>query len=202
MSASRRARVQELRVGARARARDARPRRGVPELQAERVLGRGACDLRVHARRDPAHDREAAGAHVSHHRAACARLPVTGASEGRATEKLQALQATAARDLLVPEATELGGFGFTIDGQLVNLDTLKFFEVLIALQKGRCSKSSVAPPSAGWCGRSAPGGAGSLSVQDALPERHLSDQRLSRAVPLFGDVSDDAVPRARRWVLG
>ncbi len=39
------------------------------------------------------------------------------------------------RDLLVPEATELGGFGFEIDGALVNIDTLKFWEVLIALDK-------------------------------------------------------------------
>jgi putative sugar O-methyltransferase len=36
----------------------------------------------------------------------------------------------------VPEPADLGGFGFIIDGQLVNLDTLKFFEVLIALDKG------------------------------------------------------------------
>ncbi len=30
----------------------------------------------------------------------------------------------------------LGGFGFEIDGQFFNIDTLKFFEVLIALDKG------------------------------------------------------------------
>lgn len=51
-------------------------------------------------------------------------------------EKLRALQAVAAPDLLVPEWRELGGFGFEIDGALFNIDTLKFFEVLIALEKG------------------------------------------------------------------
>jgi hypothetical protein len=51
-------------------------------------------------------------------------------------EKLRALQALAEPDLLVPEWRRLGGFGFEIDGQLFNIDTLKFFEVLIALDKG------------------------------------------------------------------
>jgi hypothetical protein len=39
------------------------------------------------------------------------------------------------RELFVPEALELGGFGFEIEGALVNLDTLKFWEVMIALDK-------------------------------------------------------------------
>ena len=30
----------------------------------------------------------------------------------------------------------MGGFGFDIDGQLYNVDTLKFYEVLIAMQRG------------------------------------------------------------------
>jgi hypothetical protein len=51
-------------------------------------------------------------------------------------EKLHALQQVAPPGLLVPEWRELGGFGFDIDGQLYNVDTLKFFEVLIALHKG------------------------------------------------------------------
>jgi hypothetical protein len=51
-------------------------------------------------------------------------------------EKLQALLAVGPRELLVPEWRSLGGFGFDIDGQLYNIDTLKFFEVLIALDKG------------------------------------------------------------------
>ena len=43
--------------------------------------------------------------------------------------------AEGARNLLVPEAPDLGGFGFEIDGALVNIDTLKFWEVMIALDK-------------------------------------------------------------------
>jgi hypothetical protein len=51
-------------------------------------------------------------------------------------EKLRALVARGNPDLLVPEWRGLGGFGFDIDGQLFNIDTLKFFEVLVALEKG------------------------------------------------------------------
>jgi hypothetical protein len=51
-------------------------------------------------------------------------------------EKLRALRGLGSPELLVPEWRPLGGFGFEIDGQLYNIDTLKFFEVLIALQKG------------------------------------------------------------------
>jgi hypothetical protein len=38
--------------------------------------------------------------------------------------------------LLVPEPPALGGFGYEIDGALYNADTLRFFEVLIALERG------------------------------------------------------------------
>ena len=51
-------------------------------------------------------------------------------------EKLRELQRVGNRELLVPERRILGGFGFEIDGELFNIDTLKFFEVLIALDKG------------------------------------------------------------------
>jgi hypothetical protein len=51
-------------------------------------------------------------------------------------EKLRELRRVAAPGLFVPEWPALGGFGFEIDGELVNVDTLKFFEVLIALEKG------------------------------------------------------------------
>ena len=51
-------------------------------------------------------------------------------------EKLKALVAVGPPELLVPEWTELGGFGFEIDGRRFNIDTLKFFEVLVALEKG------------------------------------------------------------------
>ena len=51
-------------------------------------------------------------------------------------EKLKALIDVGSPDLLVPEWPELGGFGFIVDDRLFNIDTLKFFEVLIALEKG------------------------------------------------------------------
>ena len=54
----------------------------------------------------------------------------------RYTDKLRALMAQGRPELFVPEARELGGYGFTIDDHLVNLDTMKFFEAFIALDKG------------------------------------------------------------------
>ena len=54
---------------------------------------------------------------------------------GYFAEKLRALRGQGSTDLFVPEPEALGGFGFNIDGHLINLDTLKFFEVLIALDK-------------------------------------------------------------------
>lgn len=51
-------------------------------------------------------------------------------------QRLRALAALAGgTDLLVPEAEALGGFGYTIDGRLYNVDTLKFFEVLVGMQR-------------------------------------------------------------------
>jgi hypothetical protein len=62
----------------------------------------------------------------------------TGKDQMRArlAEKLRLLKECGDPSLLVPEARELGGFGFDIDGELFNVDTLKFFEVLIALDRG------------------------------------------------------------------
>lgn len=51
-------------------------------------------------------------------------------------DKLRALLGEGPGELLVPEARQMGGFGFEYKGQLFNLDTLKFFEVLIALERG------------------------------------------------------------------
>ena len=50
-------------------------------------------------------------------------------------QKLQALRDIDQAQLFVPESTELGGFGHEIDGDLVNLDTLKFYEVLLGLDR-------------------------------------------------------------------
>jgi glycosyltransferase involved in cell wall biosynthesis len=50
--------------------------------------------------------------------------------------RLEALRALGGDALLVPESPALGGFGFDIDGRLYNVDTLKFYEVLIGMQRG------------------------------------------------------------------
>ncbi len=49
--------------------------------------------------------------------------------------KLDLLREQDEDDLLVPESPLLGGFGHHIDGMLINLDTLKFYESMIALNK-------------------------------------------------------------------
>jgi putative sugar O-methyltransferase len=55
----------------------------------------------------------------------------------RFARKLDALiEAAGSRDLLVAEHPAVGGFGHEIDGQIYNLDTLKFFEVLTVLERG------------------------------------------------------------------
>jgi putative sugar O-methyltransferase len=58
------------------------------------------------------------------------------ARERLLADKLARLRTLGGDELLVEESSELGGFGFRIDGRLVNLDTLKYFEVLIALRLG------------------------------------------------------------------
>ncbi len=50
--------------------------------------------------------------------------------------RLNALRALGGEGLLVPESPALGGFGFEIGGRLFNVDTLKFYEVLIGMERG------------------------------------------------------------------
>lgn len=57
-------------------------------------------------------------------------------SRSKFQEKLSTLRKLDPNGLLVPEASALGGFGFEVDGHLVNIDTLKFYESLIALDRG------------------------------------------------------------------
>lgn len=74
--------------------------------------------------------------------------------------RYRALVDLAGTDLLVPEARLLGGFGYEIDGRLLNLDTLKFFEVLVGMDRaGALSPFREAGPrrfvweiGAGWGG--------------------------------------------------
>jgi hypothetical protein len=56
--------------------------------------------------------------------------------ERRLREKLDLLVELGGEELFVPEPAELGGFGFECEGGLFNVDTLKFYEAIIALDKG------------------------------------------------------------------
>jgi hypothetical protein len=53
----------------------------------------------------------------------------------RFASKLRRLKDVDPTGLFVPESPALGGFGHRIDDQLVNLDTLRFYECLIALDR-------------------------------------------------------------------
>jgi len=75
--------------------------------------------------------------------------------------KLNLLRAEDKRGRFVPESPLLGGFGYRINGALVNIDTLKFYESLIALDKARLLdqfslkdnvRHSVLEIGAGWGG--------------------------------------------------
>jgi glycosyltransferase involved in cell wall biosynthesis len=50
--------------------------------------------------------------------------------------RLQALRALGGGPLEVPEPPQLGGFGYDIGGRTFNIDTLKFNEVLVGMQRG------------------------------------------------------------------
>jgi glycosyltransferase involved in cell wall biosynthesis len=50
--------------------------------------------------------------------------------------RLNALRELGGDRLLVPESPALGGFGYDIGGRLFNVDTLKFYEVLIGMERG------------------------------------------------------------------
>lgn len=60
----------------------------------------------------------------------------SGKDDGRLRAKLDALVELGGRELLVPEPEALGGFGFDIGGELYNVDTLKYYEALIAMERG------------------------------------------------------------------
>jgi putative sugar O-methyltransferase len=75
--------------------------------------------------------------------------------------KLKALRSVDKAGLFVPESPEMGGFGHEIDGSLVNVDTLKFYESLIVmnhaglldhLRRTHDSRAVVLEIGAGWGG--------------------------------------------------
>ena len=63
----------------------------------------------------------------------------------RFATKLRRLKDVDPSGLFVPESPVLGGFGHRIDGQLVNLDTLRFYECLIALDRAGVIEQLRAP---------------------------------------------------------
>jgi glycosyltransferase involved in cell wall biosynthesis len=50
--------------------------------------------------------------------------------------RLQALRAQGGDGLLVPESPAMGGFGYRFGDRLFNIDTIKFYEVLIGMERG------------------------------------------------------------------
>src|SRR5262245_59553184 len=73
--------------------------------------------------------------------------------------RLRALREIGGDDLLVPESPALGGFGYDLDGRLFNVDTLKFYEVLIGMSRGGVldvlrgiERPTVCEIGAGWAG--------------------------------------------------
>jgi hypothetical protein len=73
-------------------------------------------------------------------------------------QRFRALIELGGRDLVVPENPALGGFGYRLDEGLFNLDTLKFFEVLVGMKRAGVLAALQAPGSvvveigAGWGG--------------------------------------------------
>ena len=73
--------------------------------------------------------------------------------------RLRALAALDRAGLRVPESPALGGFGFEVDGALYNVDTLKFYEVLIGMDRAglldpfrRGGRKTVWEVGGGWGG--------------------------------------------------
>ena len=74
-------------------------------------------------------------------------------------DRLRALRELAGDALIVPESPALGGFGYDIESRLFNVDTLKFFEVLIGMERSgvlpslrRLDRPVVCEVGAGWGG--------------------------------------------------
>ncbi|MBI5578636.1 MAG: putative sugar O-methyltransferase [Deltaproteobacteria bacterium] len=68
---------------------------------------------------------------------------------GAFLNKLNALRRLDHKNLFVPESSLLGGFGHDINGVKVNIDTLKFYESLIAMDQGGLLDYLRDPPGSG-----------------------------------------------------
>ena len=114
--------------------------------------------------------------------------------------RLQALREMAGDSLLVPESPALGGFGYDIGGRLFNVDTLKFFEVLIGMERGGVlaavrdrERPVVCEIGAGW-------GGFAYQFKTLFPRSTLRHRGLSRALPVLGDLSRHGVSRCAHRV--
>ncbi len=75
-------------------------------------------------------------------------------------KRLNFLRSSGAEDIIIPESRILGGFGYEIDGELYNVDTLKFTEVLLGMKKAglldffkkNCARNLIWEIGAGWGG--------------------------------------------------
>lgn len=80
-----------------------------------------------------------------------------GAKNSSHTTRYQELHAIDPRGLFVPESSVLGGFGYDVGAGQANLDTLKFYEVLIGLDRAGlldtlAAGDTVIEIGAGWGG--------------------------------------------------
>lgn len=80
-----------------------------------------------------------------------------GAKNTSHTRRYEELKAIDSRGLFVPESSLMNGFGFDVGAGRANIDTLKFYEVLIGLDKAGLLDSLVAGDTvieigAGWGG--------------------------------------------------
>jgi hypothetical protein len=113
-------------------------------------------------------------------------------------EKLEALLELGDRSLLVPEPRDLGGFGHEIDGALYNVDTLKYFEVLIALERGavlpglreRAERATVWEIGAGWGGLA-------YAFKTVLPDTTYVVSDLPQLFLFSGTYLQTVLPEAR-----
>lgn len=115
--------------------------------------------------------------------------------------KLQALKARDPRCLFVPEAPALGGFGHDIDGALVNIDTLKFYESLIAMERAgllaqlRLNRSVVVEIGGGW-------GGFAYQLKMAVPETTYVIVDLPATLLFSGTYLRTLFPKARFFIYG
>jgi hypothetical protein len=119
--------------------------------------------------------------------------------------KLKALRAIDRRGLFVPESPVLGGFGHVIDGCRVNIDTLKFYESLIAMDKaGLIDLLERAPEGdppvvveigAGW-------GGFAYQLKTIVPRLTYVIVDLPQTLLFSGTYLKTAFPEARMFIYG